>query len=141
MKKRVLISVAGTQQLEEGQEKQEFITVGTFDVQEGIFHILYKESDITGMEGVTTTLQIEPNYVILNRMGTAEVRQEFRPGVLYRSTYITPFGDLLLSVLPNEVESDLTAQGGRISLKYDLFVDDKFVSHNALMITIKEESL
>ncbi len=141
MKKRVLISVAGTQQLEEGQEKQEFITVGTFDVQEGIFHILYKESDITGMEGVTTTLQIEPNYVILNRMGTAEVRQEFRPGVLYRSTYITPFGDLLLSVLPNEVESDLTAQGGRISLKYDLFVDDKFVSHNTLVITIKEESL
>lgn len=137
----MLISVAGTQQLEEGHEKQEFITVGTFDVQEGIFHILYKESDITGMEGVTTTLQIEPNYVILNRMGTAEVRHEFRPGVLYRSTYITPFGDLLLSVLPNEVESDLTAQGGRISLKYDLFVDDKFVSHNVLVITIKEESL
>lgn len=142
MEKRVLISVAGTQQFDEGHdEEQEFLTVGTFDVQEGIFRILYKESDITGMEGVTTTLRIEPNYVILNRMGTAEVTQEFRPGVLYRSTYITPFGDLLLSVLPNEVESDLTAQGGRISLKYNLFVDDKFVSHNALVITIKEESL
>ncbi|MFZ3101462.1 MAG: DUF1934 domain-containing protein [Desulfitobacteriaceae bacterium] len=142
MKKRVLISVVGTQRFDEGHaEKQELLTAGTFDVQEGIFDVLYNESDTTGMEGVTTTLRIEPNYVILKRMGTTEVTQEFRSGVLYHSTYITPFGELLLSVLPNEVESDLTAQGGRISLKYDLFVDDQFVSYNALVITIKEESL
>ncbi|MHB8126318.1 MAG: YwiB family protein [Desulfitobacteriaceae bacterium] len=142
MKKKVLITIAGTQQFAEGyDDKQEFFTLGTFDVQEGIFYISYQESEITGMEGVTTTLRIEPNYVILNRIGTVEVKQEFRPGILYRSTYITPFGDLLLSILSDEVESDLTAQGGRISLKYNLFVDDKFVSHNTLVITVKEESL
>ncbi len=141
MEKKVLISVLGNQQFAEGHDdKQEFLTMGTFEMQEGFFCIVYQESDITGMEGVTTSLRIEPKHVILNRMGTTEVKQEFRPDVLYRSTYITPFGDLLLSVLPKEVEIDLTAQGGRISLKYDLFVDDKFVSHNALMITIKEES-
>ena len=141
MQKKVLISLMGTQQFaEEHEDKQELITVGAFYVHKGVFYILYRESEVTGMEGTTTTLRIEEDHVVLNRMGTAELKQEFRPGVLYRSTYITPFGKLWLSVLPDVVESDLTAQGGRISLEYDLFVDDNFVSHNLLWVTIKEDN-
>ncbi len=142
MKKEVIIGVTGTQRFAEGYDnKQEFMTVGTLNEHKGFFYLSYQESEINGMEGVTTILRIEPNHVILKRSGSAEAKQEFRPGVLYRSTYITPIGNLLLSVLPEKVESYLTAQGGRISLKYDLFVDDKFVSHNALVITIKEDPL
>jgi uncharacterized beta-barrel protein YwiB (DUF1934 family) len=142
MEKKVLISIVGIQQYTDGNnDKQEFFTLGNLSGREEIFCISYQESEITGMEGVTTTLHVEPERVILNRIGTVEVKQEFQLGILYHSTYITPFGELFLSVLVEEVESNLTVQGGRISLKYDLFVDDIFVSHNSLVITIKEESL
>jgi Uncharacterized protein conserved in bacteria len=141
MDKKVLVSIVATQQYTDGNDdKQEFFTLGNFYRQEEIFFISYQESEITGMEGVTTTLQIEPERVILNRIGTVEGKQEFQSGILNHSKYSTPFGELFLSVLAKEVESNLTVQGGRISLKYDLFVDDIFVSHNSLVINIKEES-
>lgn len=44
-----------------------------------------------------------------------------------------------LSVLPSFVEYNLTVHGGRISLKYDLFVDDNYVNTNVLLLNIKEE--
>lgn len=37
------------------------------------------------------------------------------------------------------IKITLTAQGGHISLKYNLFVDDELVSHNSLRIIIKGE--
>ncbi|WP_460000522.1 DUF1934 family protein [Paradesulfitobacterium aromaticivorans] len=40
---------------------------------------------------------------------------------------------------PLNYKINLTAQGGHISLKYDLFVDDELVSHNSLRIIIKGE--
>lgn len=139
-RKHVLIQVVGTQKFPEGEEEQlEFITLGTYHERQGVFYVVYQESEITGMEGVTTSLRIQGEHITLNRMGQAELKQEFQPGVLHRGRYVTPFGTLWLSVLTDGLEYDLTAQGGRISLGYDLFVDDKLVSHNGLKMLIKEE--
>ena len=41
--------------------------------------------------------------------------------------------------MPHRVEYDLTVHGGRINLEYDLFVDDKLVSYNLLLLNIKED--
>lgn len=143
-KKTVLIQVIGTQAFvdwepDEQADRIEFITVGTYHVRQHNFYIIYKESELTGMAGVTTALRVQDGRVTLNRMGAAELKQEFEPGVLHRSVYNTNFGSLWLSVLTKQLETDLTAHGGRISLEYDLFVDDILVSHNCLTMMIKEE--
>ncbi|MHB1653197.1 MAG: YwiB family protein [Desulfitobacteriaceae bacterium] len=139
-KTQVLISVLGTQRFPEGHEdKMEFVTLGTYHIRQGVFYLVYRESELTGMEGVTTSLRAQREHVVLNRMGATEFKQEFQPGVLHSGNYVTPFGTLWLSVLTKRLECDLTARGGRISLEYDLFVDDEFVSCNGLKITIKEE--
>lgn len=143
-KKNVLIQVVGTQffadrEPAEEEDRIEFVTEGTYHQRLGQFYILYKESELTGMAGVTTSLRVHGGRITLNRMGAAEVKQEFEPGVLHRSVYNTAFGSLWLSVLTKRLETDLTAHGGRISLEYDLFVDDILVSHNGLAIMIKEE--
>lgn len=140
MQKRALIKVIGTQRFPEGDEdKLEFTTEGSYHMRRGVFYLVYKESEVTGMEGATTTLRVENEYVVLNRMGSMELKQEFRPGFLHRSSYVTPYGTLWLSVITDKVESDLTAQGGRITLEYNLYIDDQLVSHNGLTIIIKEE--
>lgn len=139
-KKQVLISVQGTQRFPEGHEdKMEFITLGTYHLRQGTFYLVYHESEVTGMEGVTTSVRVRGEHISLNRMGTMEFKQEFQPGVLHRGTYVTPFGTLWLSVFTKRTECDLTVQGGRISLEYDLFVDDELLSQNELKILIKEE--
>ena len=141
MQKKATIHVIGKQKYPEGHEdQQELITEGTFYERKGVFYVLYKESEneSTGLEGVTTFLSIKEGLVALNRQGAVNLSQEFQEGVLNRSIYTTCYGKIWLSVMPHRVECDLTVHGGRISLEYDLFVDDNLVSYNLLLLNIKE---
>ena len=140
MKKEVIVQVIGKQRYPEGHEdSQELITEGMFYERNGTYYAVYKETELTGLEGTTTFISAKGEMVCLNRQGSVNVTQEFKKGVINRSFYSTSCGKLLLSVMPQRVEYDLTAQGGRISLEYDLFVDDILVSSNVLLLNIKED--
>ncbi|AFM43491.1 hypothetical protein Desaci_4656 [Desulfosporosinus acidiphilus SJ4] len=142
MKRKVTIQILGTQKYSEGQdERQELSVPGTYYEKNNAFYAVYKEPEsVSGFEGVTTFLTLKKDRVALNRKGAVDLAQEFQVGVRSSSKYVTRYGKMWLSVLPQRVECDLTAQGGRISLEYDLFVDDNFVSHNLLWVTIKEDN-
>ena len=140
MKKAVTIQINGKQLYQEGHEdQQELTTVGTFYERNGVYYLVYKESEKTGAQCSTTLLSIKESSVVLNRQGSVDSLQEFKKGVLNHSVYTTSFGKLWLSVMPHKVEYDLTVHGGRISLEYDLFVDDNLVSYNCLLLNIKED--
>ena len=141
MKKAVTIQINGKQRYQEGHEdQQELIIEGTFYERNGVFYVLYKElTQSAGLEGVTTFLSIKEGVVALNRKGEVDLSQEFKEGVLNRSSYTTCYGKIRLSVMPHRVDCDLTVHGGRISLEYDLFVDDNLVSYNLLLLNIKED--
>lgn len=142
MQSKVIIQINGKQKYAEGHEdRQELITVGTYHERNGVCYVIYKDCDLesSGLEGITTFLSVKEGLVGLNRTGAVESRQEFKKGVLNRSIYATCFGKIWLSVMPHLVECDLTVRGGRISLEYDLFVDDNLVSYNVLLLNIKED--
>jgi len=142
LQRRVIIQINGKQKYPEGHEdQQELITVGTYYERNGVSYVIYKDcpSESTDLEGVTTFLSVKDGLVRLIRKGAVENTQEFKKGVLNRSIYCTCFGKIWLSVIPHLVEYDLTAQGGRINLEYDLFVDDNLVSYNELLLNIKED--
>ena len=142
MQRKVTIQINGKQKYPEGHEdQQELMTVGTYYERNGVFYVVYKDcdSESTGLEGITTFLSFKDGLVGLNRKGAVDNRQEFSKGVLNRSIYSTCFGKIWLSVMPHLVECDLTVHGGRISLEYDLFVEDNLVSYNGLLLNIKED--
>ena len=142
MRKKATVYVLGKQRYTEGHEdQQELITKGMFYERNGVFYLVYKESDneSTGLGDVTTFLSIEKESVVLKRKGAVNLAQEFKEGVLNSSIYTTCYGKIRLKVMPRWVECDLTAHGGRISLEYDLFVDDNLVSYNLLLLNIKED--
>jgi len=139
MNKEVLISVKGMQLNEFGEvDQQELITKGNYFLKKGAFFIIYSESEITGMSGTTTTLKVEPTRVTLNRMGTSAQKQIFERGVHHRCNYITPFGKMIMGVVPSKVEVNLTEIGGSINLEYELEVANEKISDNMLSITVKE---
>ncbi|MGI9862984.1 DUF1934 domain-containing protein [Moorella naiadis] len=138
MKKDVLVRVRGTQTNELGeQDSIELITEGRFFIRDQHYYILYNETYLSGMEGTTTTLKVEPRRVTLNRMGTAEQKTTFETGILNAGFYVTPYGTMRISVLPSKVEVDLTEQGGSINLEYELQLGQEKVSDNQLQITVE----
>jgi len=139
VKKDVLVTVRGTQKNELGEEETiELITRGNYFLKNQAYYIIYNESEISGMEGTTTSLKAEPRKVTLNRMGTSELKQVFEEGTLNLSNYVTPFGAWVMGVIPTKVEVYLTDMGGSINLEYELNNGTEKVSDNKLSITVEE---
>lgn len=58
----------------------------------------YKESELTGLEGTTTTFKIQPNHITLIRYGDVTSTLIFEPGKRHISTYITEEGVIMIGV-------------------------------------------
>lgn len=139
MKKQVLITVQGRQTNDCGeQDTQELVTVGEYICKDQVYYLLYKETEMCGMEGTTTSVKVEGERVVLNRMGATQLKQIFQVGETHQSNYVTPYGRMLLNVLTARVDVDLTEVGGSINLEYELTIGAEKVSDNKLFITVKE---
>lgn len=124
MTKTVTLSVRG-QQSYAGQDPDviELITEGTLEEIDGGWKLCYKESDLTGLEGVNTTFQVQGKTVTLIRSGKLNSQMVFQEGVPYDSLYQMEFGALMLTVCALKVEANITEAGGTIDLKYSIEVE------------------
>ena len=124
MKKAVTLSVRG-QQSYPGQEPEvlELVTEGTLEAIDGGWRLCYEESELTGLEGVNTTFQVEGKTVMLLRNGKLNSEMVFQEGVPHDSLYQMEFGALLLTVCATKVDVNLTEAGGTIDLKYAIEVE------------------
>ena len=104
MEKPVIISIRGVQSLEPGEEDvMELVTQGVLRQEEGEgFSLSYLESELTGLEGTTTTFRIAPDRITLRREGTLNSEMIFQEGQKHVSLYETPYGGLMLGVNTQE---------------------------------------
>ena len=89
----VLLSIC-SEQLFEGQEPDhiELITEGTLELLPDGLRFFYQETELTGMEGTTTSFQLCGPQVILSRTGAVNSQMVFEEGRQHTSLYETPFG-------------------------------------------------
>ena len=81
MKQKVLLNVQGRQTY--GDQEPDIIqltTEGTMEYRDGAWEISYKESDLTGLEGVTTVFRVEPQKIVLTRSGKLNSQMVFQLG-------------------------------------------------------------
>ena len=124
MKYPVMLSVRGSQHYV-GQEPDviELVTPGTLEAIDGGWEISYQESDLTGMDGVTTVFRVEKEKVTLNRTGKLVSEMIFREGVAHESLYKTEFGALLISVCATQIRWQITPDGGTVDLIYNIEIE------------------
>ena len=122
--KKVLLSIA-VKQTYQGQEPElmELVTEGSMEFSNGGWDISYQESDLTGLQGVTTTFRIEPDKVTLIRTGPLRSTMEFRTGESHDSLYQMEFGALMLTVTTRHLFFDILPEGGCIDLVYDIEIE------------------
>ena len=125
MKKAVVLSIRGQQRYADQEpEVIELMTEGTMEFRDGGWDISYEESELTGLEGVTTTFRVEPGVVTLTRTGRLNSQMVFRQGVVHESLYQMEFGALMLTVQATFVYFDIVPDGGVIDLSYTIDIEN-----------------
>lgn len=124
MKQKVLLSITGKQSYRDQEpEVMELVTEGTMEFSNGGWDISYQESDLTGLQGVTTTFRVEPDKVTLTRTGPLRSTMEFRIGQTHDSLYELDFGALMLTVTTRHLFFDIVPEGGCIDITYDIEIE------------------
>ena len=124
MKQAVMLSIRGRQSYD-GHEPEviELVTDGTMEFRNGGWDIAYEETELTGLEGVTTVFRVEPGKVTLSRTGRLNSQMVFQQGVAHESLYQMEFGALMLSVKATHVFFDIVPDGGVIDLSYAIEIE------------------
>ena len=103
------------------KSKIEFFVESSYVEKNDYIYITYKESEISGMEGTTTTLKINTNSLSILRFGNYNSKLEFRQNEETLTNYQTPYGNIPITITTRLLEVDLRQDGkSNIHLKYSL---------------------
>lgn len=139
MEKPVIISVRSSQVLQDGQKDQmELVSQGTLAREGEAMVLSYEESELTGLEGTTTTFRVEPHRIVLLREGTLNSEMIFQEGQKHVSLYQTPYGALMLGVNTHKAVAHLTEAGGTLSIRYGMEADGETMGENAFEIQVTQ---
>lgn len=124
MKRSVLLTIRGIQNYEAQEpETVELVTEGTLEQEGDGWKLVYEESDLTGLRGVTTTFHVEPGKITLSRKGPLSSQMVFQEGMFHESLYQMEFGALMITVCASRVRYDISELGGTIDLTYAIEIE------------------
>ena len=139
MEKEVVISIRGMQKYEgTPPDVVELVTEGRLAREGESYTLSYQESEITGLGGTLTTLQVEGEQVTLMRVGEYNSQMVFQEGRRHLSMYNTPYGAMTIGVNTRHLLAQLTDQGGDIEVDYAIEVDHAMTGRSIFRINVKE---
>ena len=120
----VMLSICGRQNyIDQEPEVVELVTEGTLESKGNGWEICYKESDLTGMDGVFTSFLVESEKITLTRTGALTSQMVFRVGIPHESLYNMGFGALLITVNATKIQFSLSESGGSVDLSYGISIE------------------
>lgn len=139
LNKNVIISLKGSR-TSEGKicENLELVTEGKYYKKADTYFVTYKETEVTGMEGTTTTLKISDGVITLIRFGSVNSQFVFERGRRHVSYYDTAYGAFTISVFTNDLNINIDDHGGEIWVDYKLEIDNNKTGDNDLYMQIRE---
>ncbi|MGH4117981.1 DUF1934 domain-containing protein [Clostridium sp.] len=140
MDKNAIISVVSKQADSKDEEDTiEVVTPGKFYKQDNSYYAIYEETEISGMEGTTTTLKIDEENFTLIRTGTTTTEMKFKKNGRDLTLYNTPHGALDLTVDTKELKMKVDNNGGDVFIDYDMMIGNQQVLSTKLIINIKAQ--
>ena len=136
----VLLSIRGEQYFDGiDPDETELMTEGTMALTEDGMVLSYEESELTGMEGTTTTFEVKGPRVTLTRSGAVNSQMVFEEGRQHTSLYETPFGELSVDIQTSELKHNLTERGGLMEIKYSIAVEHTVTGRNCFKIRVRRK--
>ncbi|MBP2032368.1 uncharacterized beta-barrel protein YwiB (DUF1934 family) [Clostridium algifaecis] len=135
MKKKAIISVSSKQQ--NNDDTIEVVTPGEFYKKDDCYYVEYKETEISGMEGTSTTFKMNNDNFSLIRIGSTNANMNFNKNQKSLSVYDTPYGTMELRIRTNKLEVNLDEKGGDVFIDYNLSISGQDYENTQLKINIK----
>ncbi|HOJ12039.1 MAG TPA: DUF1934 domain-containing protein, partial [Clostridiales bacterium] len=101
-------------------------------------YVTYNESEVTGMDGTTTTIKVCDGIVTLMRVGSVNSQFVFQKGRKHISYYDTTYGVFTVGVFASEVNVSMDDCGGEISVDYHIEIDNNKTGYNDFYMSIRE---
>ncbi|MBR4950259.1 MAG: DUF1934 domain-containing protein [Clostridia bacterium] len=140
MSKPVIIKIKGLQDLRDSQEeKMELITLGKYSKRNGSYYVSYKETEVTGMEGVVTTVKIKDDKVTVKRFGKVNASLVFEKNKRNICHYNTPYGAMMIGIDTKSLSSDVNDDGGVVDIDYSVDINNVLTGNNTFHMIIKED--
>ncbi len=139
MEKQVLITVNSVIDGNSGEsDKMSFITEGKLTKENDEYTVSYEESQITGLDGTTTTLKVKKDSVTLIRHGNVDAMMLFEVGKTHLTDYDTQYGSIMMGITAKKLAVDLGDAGGEIKVDYILEYNRVYGGKNSLNVTVSE---
>ena len=135
----VLIHIKGTQTVDGEKDEVELTTAGTLEKLADGWKLSYEETEATGMQGTATQLQIRPNRVEMEHVGTHNSMLVLEKHRRHHCNYTTPYGTLDLGTYTTDLDYQLSNQGGCLRVCYTLSLNGSVNSNHTIDITVQEE--
>lgn len=139
MEESVVISVEGKQKfLGEEPQTVQIVTDGIMKRVGDVVYLSYEESEMTGMEGTTTTFAVKDDHVELTRTGAVQSRMVFETGKKNVSLYDMGFGALTIGIKARRLKNNLGPEGGRLEISYGIEIEDQIQGLNSFTIDVRK---
>ena len=141
--KDIMLKITGKQFSGDISEDQmEFITEGKLYEKGDSTYLIYDESEFSGFPGCKTTLKLTGDCIRMKRIGSEVgfgMEFIFEKGKRFNSKYHTPYGNLDMEVLTNDVVNNLTEEGfGDINIDYHVSLNGMAEGRNRSKIEVMQ---
>ena len=138
MKKDVSIRLLSRQSDGKDTEETELMSVGTLEMTDKGYIISYEETEATGFEGSTTSLEFfNSDKVVMNRRGTVVSNLVVEMGTKHHCSYGTPYGDFMVGINATSISSTVDNMGGVLNFHYVVDVNSSYVGDFDVSVEIR----
>lgn len=141
MNDKVLVSITGFHQTEDGQDTIQTQQPGQYAYFQGKHIIRYEElpEEEPGTEpaAIPCMLRLSPEQVILSKRGELRTEMHFACGKTQEAIYHTPIGALQMAITTTRLTMTETENRIEVQLAYRLSLDGNPVSDCELSIEVK----
>lgn len=141
MTKEVLIAIQGLQfdaesQNDEEMDKIESIYPGEYYFRSGSHYILYEEL----MEGEATpiknVIKLRDKEFTLTKKGIINTQMVFTEGKKNMTSYVTPFGNIMIALDTEKIVVEETEQELKIHIDYGLEANYQYIADCQITVTV-----
>jgi len=133
-----MISIKGSPVFADSDDESfELMTDGEYSSEDDVSTFSYIESELTGLNGLLTTFNVEPDRVVLRRGGGINGDMIFSETQKHHFLYETPFGSITMGIDTHSIKKNMREDGGSLEIRYDIEVDNVSVSQNLFKIDIR----